>query len=819
MATTAARLQAVIEAHTAQFEKRMDEVDKKLDNLANDGVKKVKKFESKVAEGFTNASKSLRNFSLGMTAGVTLPLAALGRSTFQAAVKLEGMEAMLRTVMGSAQATSKELRNLEKSARLPGMDLQQAIRGSANLQAMGFSAERARFMLEQFSNAIAKSGGGREEFERTVVNLTQVGSAAKLTGDELRELAMTVGPEFRQALQKAFGTMDSQEIAKLGVSGKEALEMVAIEFSKTARANQDTMRNQMDNFEQDMEQMKAQIGKALFPIAQEIMPKILSAVKDLTDWFGKLSPETQELAIKAGLLAIALGPASGVLSAISGILAIGARVIAWYRGLSTATDAATAAQIRYNTSIKTGLGLLGKGAGLIGVGLSLGGTSDYEAANKRRVMGKFETPEGQQLIDIFKSGGVKGLRTHFRKTLYGGGSKIPTDIAGTKIDLKTAQQLAEETAKNIKEFLATRFKGSGIPLFGEMFNTGMDAFNQLKGPIGSGGSRNYGPQFGKAGPDGLAKGGIAPVSFDIGGSDIGAEISELSNVETVADKLAAGYARIATERAKALDPRTEVADWLGLELKEFKSLDETTQKTARAKFELDRWSKALPDLFGMLDGVFGKVNNAFDQANTKQKQWAEDGVRAFEKWFYQLKRTKEEAEAGASTIGELIGGEISIAAENIREELTAMQSLALDVADGFAYAFTSAFRDLDRGFGSFFDNVIQGFEDMLLDISAQIIRAQLTQAIGSALGVSLAGARAAGGPVSAGSTYLVGERGPELFTPSRSGAIVPNHKLGGDSRSVNITVNINNPTDVPGLRRSAGQVIEDAVMQADRRRR
>lgn len=36
-----------------------------------------------------------------------------------------------------------------------------------------------------------------------------------------------------------------------------------------------------------------------------------------------------------------------------------------------------------------------------------------------------------------------------------------------------------------------------------------------------------------------------------------------------------------------------------------------------------------------------------------------------------------------------------------------------------------------------------------------------------------------GGPVSAGQTYLVGERGPELFTPPTSGHIIPNHALAG----------------------------------------
>ena len=47
--------------------------------------------------------------------------------------------------------------------------------------------------------------------------------------------------------------------------------------------------------------------------------------------------------------------------------------------------------------------------------------------------------------------------------------------------------------------------------------------------------------------------------------------------------------------------------------------------------------------------------------------------------------------------------------------------------------------------------------------------------------------RAAGGPVVGGSTYLVGERGPELFTPSSSGNITPNGAIGG----ANITVNVN----------------------------
>ena len=42
----------------------------------------------------------------------------------------------------------------------------------------------------------------------------------------------------------------------------------------------------------------------------------------------------------------------------------------------------------------------------------------------------------------------------------------------------------------------------------------------------------------------------------------------------------------------------------------------------------------------------------------------------------------------------------------------------------------------------------------------------------------LSGALAGGGSAMAGGTYLVGERGPELFRPDQSGTVIPNHALG-----------------------------------------
>lgn len=53
------------------------------------------------------------------------------------------------------------------------------------------------------------------------------------------------------------------------------------------------------------------------------------------------------------------------------------------------------------------------------------------------------------------------------------------------------------------------------------------------------------------------------------------------------------------------------------------------------------------------------------------------------------------------------------------------------------------------------------------------LAAQFAGLVSSANSASFGGARADGGPVNAGRSYLVGERGPEYFTPNEGGRIVP----------------------------------------------
>jgi hypothetical protein len=68
------------------------------------------------------------------------------------------------------------------------------------------------------------------------------------------------------------------------------------------------------------------------------------------------------------------------------------------------------------------------------------------------------------------------------------------------------------------------------------------------------------------------------------------------------------------------------------------------------------------------------------------------------------------------------------------------------------------------------------------------------------------GGRAVGGSVLGGTSYMVGERGPELFTPSGSGTITPNNRMGGNT--FNITVN--GAIDSEGTARSIINVLNNS---------
>ncbi len=78
--------------------------------------------------------------------------------------------------------------------------------------------------------------------------------------------------------------------------------------------------------------------------------------------------------------------------------------------------------------------------------------------------------------------------------------------------------------------------------------------------------------------------------------------------------------------------------------------------------------------------------------------------------------------------------------------------------------------------------------DTLRNIANILLQFGVNTALGGipGLGTFFGGARANGGSVTGGRSYLVGEQGPELFTPGRTGSIAPSGSFGDTNVVVNV---------------------------------
>jgi tape measure domain-containing protein len=122
----------------------------------------------------------------------------------------------------------------------------------------------------------------------------------------------------------------------------------------------------------------------------------------------------------------------------------------------------------------------------------------------------------------------------------------------------------------------------------------------------------------------------------------------------------------------------------------------------------------------------------------------------------------------------------------------------LDITAWFQNMLDKAVEITDKiaGFFTNISDAVQGIIDKIKEFFSAIEGGTLPGWVKTLFGIGdgVDGKRAAGGPVTAGKSYLVGEKGMELFTPSVNGRITPNHQLAAASGQVinnNRTFNIN----------------------------
>ena len=159
--------------------------------------------------------------------------------------------------------------------------------------------------------------------------------------------------------------------------------------------------------------------------------------------------------------------------------------------------------------------------------------------------------------------------------------------------------------------------------------------------------------------------------------------------------------------------------------------------------------------------------------------------------------------------------------EALKKQIAAadqMKQLYTDIGstikDGVVDAIQGAI-DGTKSLGDVASQVLRSISAKLIDVAVNL--ALFGSMTGSGAGggllgmVGLGGKRAMGGSVSSGRSYLVGERGPELFTPGRSGGIAPSGTFGATNVVVNVDASGSSVQGDAGSGAALGRVIAAAV--------
>ena len=216
-----------------------------------------------------------------------------------------------------------------------------------------------------------------------------------------------------------------------------------------------------------------------------------------------------------------------------------------------------------------------------------------------------------------------------------------------------------------------------------------------------------------------------------------------------------------------------------------------------------------PKIFG--EERAQKIQEEFDKNRLKRTEDLKNSLKEVR----ELLGLVNEANGQFGQSGVLAISAINDKVKDLQDEMKALQDpirMAITLSDTMATSFEDSFKGIIRGtmtVADAFRNMLNKIADYFIDTAARMLANQFQQGILGLFGNLFSNnfvnpnptptltpeqqvsrftfMKADGGPVMKGGSYIVGERGPELFSPGVSGMITPNHALGG---STTVVVNV-----------------------------
>lgn len=212
--------------------------------------------------------------------------------------------------------TGEAMKYIAPNARAAGLSLEEVTAAIGELANAGIKGSQAGTTLRSALVRLAKpSDPAATAMER--IGFTAFDSSGKMKSlatimGELNEKTKNLTDEQKQnTIATIFGTEALSGMTVLMQGGKEGLTDLTEQFKNCDGAAKEMAETMQDNTKATIEQAGGALETASIKMLNIVAPAIkdvADCIGNLADKFSALSPETQELILKMGMVAIAAGP-------------------------------------------------------------------------------------------------------------------------------------------------------------------------------------------------------------------------------------------------------------------------------------------------------------------------------------------------------------------------------------------------------------------------------------------------------------------------------------------------------------------------------
>ena len=730
-------------------------------------------------------------------AAAGLALVEFGRRSVQAAASINDLNTRLKLLTTEYGEFEQAQRLAGQAAKTFGLSTREATAGVADIYArlrpLGISLEEISSTYKGFNVIARLSGVSAEGASAAFTQLAQALGSGRLQGDEFRSIAEQV-PGLLQAVAEETGKNvgELKEFASAGSLTSDilisALKKVEKEGAgKIAKLVQQSDVQKFKDLQNAVDELSTAFGQTLLPAVTPIV-KLLT---DLVKVIGQLPSPVRTAAVAVGLLALAVKTLNG--SIALGLLTKLGTTLATVAGVTNTVTigytAAGAAITKTNLVINASTAALGLlKVAMIGVPfVAVAGAVAYFAAQSANAKQKQD-----ELASSIKTMGREAAQAALEVAVL-------------------AQAQAQQRVSEL-ELRPQMSKFGGIALDNakkqlETQNANVRALSDRLGILAEEGELEHEKQ--KNLENQLKKTGkrkdISKEQLRLEELLFAAQIKGDQQEQAYLEKLIRRQQILSAE----MQPRERIKAFLDNELQYSERIKSIRQDIANimagAKISPSESTFDGSEAGGIFTGKDARTEH-IDRLKTKLKDLANP-----------LERIKEIS----ATIGDAFSQGIKGMVEGT---VTARQALAgffRSVADSFLNMATEIINAAIRMMA--FQIISSLFPGAPKFSASSMTAPGLSGKLnvpGILPGISPIGALASGGTAMGGKSYLVGERGPELFTPGRTGSVAPNGSFG----SANIVVNVDakgtqaqgNQPNSAALGRAIGAAVQAELIKQKR---